>query len=169
MINEQRKRFAHEYLIDFNGKEAAIRALYSVKSAKVIAAQLLGDPEVMVYIRELTSKQNNDIDITAARVLKELARLAFHDVGSYYKLVKGKEVLKNLSELTRDQRAAIVEYDPKAKTMKLSAKDGSLDKLGKHLKLFTELHEQNHTFTIMPELKIGGKTVIFNVGEPRKK
>lgn len=168
-ITPRVERFCHEYLIDLNGKQAAIRSGYSPKAAAQQASLLLSKPQVAAFLSLLMKQRNSDLTVTADRVLKELARLAFHDVGSYYKIAGGKEVLKTLDELTEDQRHAIVEYDPKAGTMKLAAKDGPLEKLGKHLKLFTELHEQQHTFTIMPELKLNGKTVIFNVGEPRKK
>lgn len=168
-LTEKVKMFCREYLLDLNGAAAARRVGVPEKSARQQASMWLAVPEIEKYLGLLLAERNADLTITADRVLKELARLAFHDVGTFYKKVRGKEVLKELSELTRDQRSAIIEYDPKAGTMKLAAKDGPLEKLGKHLKLFTELHEQQHTFTIMPELKINGKTVIFNVGSPRKK
>lgn len=170
MLTEQLKAFCHEYLIDYNGKQAAIRAGYSAKTAAGQASMILTRPAVRDYLKGLTDKKNGNLAIDAERVLKELARLAFHDVGNYYKKdSKGKEVLKDLDELTADQRAAIVEYDPKTKSMKLASKDGALDKLAKHLKIYTELHENEYNFNIMPELKLGGKTVIFNVGQPKPK
>lgn len=45
----------------------------------------------------------------------------------------------------------------------------ALDLLGKHHKLFTEMHETQHTFTLMPSMKIGGKTHEFDVGKPKPK
>lgn len=168
-LTEKAKRFCQEYVIDYNGRQAAIRAGYSARAATQMASHLLSTPPIREHLKSLTEKINNDLTVTAERVLKEFARLAFHDVGNYYTIVDGKEALKALHELTADQRAAIIEYNPKEGTMKLAAKDGPLTALGKHLKLFTELHEQQHTFTIMPELKLNGKTIVFNVGEPRKK
>lgn len=168
-LTEKVKSFCQEYLVDLNGAAAARRVGVTPQSARQRASMWLAEPEIEKYLATLLAEKNANLAVTADRVLKELARLAFHDVGSYYKKIKGKEVLKRLDELSADQRAAIVEYDPKAGTMKLAAKDGPLNQLGKHLKLFTELHEQQHSFTIMPELRIGGKTIIFNVGEPRKK
>lgn len=169
-MSPKRKRFCEEYAVDFNGKRAAMRAGYSPKSATVQASMMLDDPEVQVYLAKLTKKQQERIELTAQRVLDELARLAFHDIGSYYRRnAKGALVLKDIDDLTLDQRAAVAEYDPAKNLMRLYSKDPSLDKLGKHFKLFTELHEQQHTFTVMPELKLGGKTLIFNVGEPVKK
>lgn len=170
MISEKRKRFCHEYAVDFNGRRAAIRSGYSAKSATVQASMILDDPNVQKYLQSLLAKQEVKLGITAQRVIDELGRLAFHDVGSYYKRKsRNRMVMKELDELTTDQRAAIAEYDPAKKIMKLYSKDPSLDKLGKHFKLFSDLNDQVHTFTVMPELKLGGKTIIFNVGEPVKR
>lgn len=169
-LTEKKKRFCHEYLIDYNGKQAAIRSGFSARSATQQASMMLAEDVVRVYLKEITQRVNTDLTVTAERVIREFARLAFHNVGDYYKKdAKGNEVLKPLAELTVDQRAAIIEYNPKEKTMKLAAKEGSLVHLGKHLRLFTELNELQTTFNILPELKLNGKTIIFNVGEPRKK
>lgn len=170
MISEKRKRFCHEYVVDFNGKRAAIRTGYSAKSATTQACLILSDPRVQEYLKKLTAKQEAKLKVTAERVIDELGRLAFSDIGAYYKRDEaGNVILRELDELTVEQRAAVVEHDVEKKILKLASKDPSLDKLGKHFKLFSELNDQVHTFTIMPELKLGGKTIIFNVGEPVKK
>lgn len=169
-ITPKQKRFCREYLIDCNGKQAAIRAGYAPNYACEQACMMLVKPHIAAYLAELTKKQEMDLTVTAERVLKELARIGFHDIGAYYRRDDdGILHLRELDELTADQRAAIAEYDPEKKILRLYSKDPALDKLGKHLKLFTDLHEQQHSFTIMPELKLGGKTIIFNVGEPKKK
>lgn len=163
------RKACHEYLIDFNGSAAVLRAGSTSKNPHVVASLMFAKPHVREYLAQLTRKIEPDIRVTAERVIQELGRLAFHDPGDYFKRVNGKLVMKDIDELTASQRAAIIDYDPTKKVLKLSAKDSSLDKLGRHFKLFTELHEQQHTFTVMPELKLGGTTVIFNVGQPAKK
>lgn len=165
-LTEKVKLFCQRYIIDHNGTKAAIEVGYSAKSAKQQASRLLAKPEVKLYLQELLAPKKMDLSVTAERVLNELARIAFHDVGSFYD-DKGK--LKDLKDLTEDQRASVMEFDATAKKLKLYDKMPALDKLGKHLKLFTELHEQVHTFTIMPTVKRGGKEIIFNVGSPVKK
>lgn len=167
-VTPKQKRFCKEYLVDFNGKRAAIRAKFSVRTAASQASNMLAMPHIKAYIAKIGAPKEMDLTVTAERVLRELARLAFHDPGVYYKRdPKGKIMLRDLDELTEDQRAAIAEYNPETKTLKLYSKDPSLDKLGKHLKLFTELHEQQHTFTIMPVVKRGGRELVFNVGLPK--
>lgn len=51
-MTEKQKRFAEEYLIDCNAKQAAIRAGYSEKTAKAIGAENLTKPDVKRYIDE---------------------------------------------------------------------------------------------------------------------
>jgi phage terminase small subunit len=164
------RKFCHEYLIDFDGAKAVRRAGSTAKHPEVVACHMLSKPHIKLYLGKLTKELEPDITVTAERVIKELGRLAFYDPADYFKRNEKNElVIKDIDELTPDQRAAIVDYDPVKKVLKLSTKDSSLDKLGKHFKLFTELHEQQHTFTVMPELKLGGNTVVFNVGQPAKK
>ena len=73
-------KFVEEYLIDFNGRQAAIRAGYSAKSATCIASQLLRRPEVAEKIAKGIAERRKHAIITADRVLKEYARIAFADV-----------------------------------------------------------------------------------------
>ena len=42
-LNPKQQRFVDEYLIDLNGKQAAIRAGYSEKTAEVQASRLLSN------------------------------------------------------------------------------------------------------------------------------
>ena len=45
-LNEQQKKFVDEFLVDFNGTQAAIRAGYSQKSAYAQAHALLKKHEI---------------------------------------------------------------------------------------------------------------------------
>lgn len=169
MISEKRKRFCHEYVVDFNGRQAAIRSGYSEKTATGQASMILDDPIVQKYLQKLLAKQEAKIEVTAQRVIDELASLAFHDIGNYYKRNKrGRLVLKELDELTESQRSAVSEYDPKKKILKLYCKDPSLDKLGKYLKLFSEFGANTLNFTMMESVTKDGAAFTFNVGLPKK-
>lgn len=54
--NLKRERFCREYMKDFNGTQAAIRAGYSKKTANEQAAQLLAILSVKARVAELTEK-----------------------------------------------------------------------------------------------------------------
>jgi phage terminase small subunit len=69
--------FAGEYLVDFDGKAAAIRAGYAPKAAKQTAHKLLKDPEVKAFVEKHRAKVAKRYEITADRVLQELASVAY--------------------------------------------------------------------------------------------
>lgn len=58
-LTPKQQRFVDEYLIDLNATQAAIRAGYSEKTAKVIAAQNLSKLNVQEAIEEAKNKYQN--------------------------------------------------------------------------------------------------------------
>lgn len=76
-------RFVDEYLIDLNGTQAAIRAGYSPKGADVAAVRLLGKASVAKAIAERQSKRAQKLDISADRIERELAIIAFSDMKDF--------------------------------------------------------------------------------------
>lgn len=71
-INERQKAFCREYLIDFNGTQAAIRAGYSARSAKVTASRMLTYANVRTHIAELQAGIRAQADIDPDTVLRFL-------------------------------------------------------------------------------------------------
>jgi phage terminase small subunit len=72
----RRAKFALEYLIDYNGTQAAIRAGYSKKSARSQASRLLTDRNVLAAIAEGLAQQIDRTKLTADTVLAGLWREA---------------------------------------------------------------------------------------------
>jgi len=144
--------FCRAYIIDLNATKAAKKAGYSAKTAYSQGQRLLKNVEVKARIAELQKKQTDKLDITASRVLGELAKLAYANMLDFITVDKRGEARINLSDLTRDQAAAIQEIrsdttggsgDGERKqvirtTFKLSDKGANLERLGRHLKLFTD-------------------------------
>jgi phage terminase small subunit len=150
--------FVAEYLIDLNATKAAERAGYSKRTAASIGQENLNKPEISAAITEAQSKRFQRLEITAERVLVELALIAFSNMLDYITVGPNGMVRVDLSRLTRDQAAAISEItveeftertgededgkptfeNVKRVKFKLSDKRGALVDLGKHLKLFTE-------------------------------
>lgn len=79
-LTEQRKLFVQEYLVDFNGAQAAMRAGYSPKSARYSARDLLEDPAVVAALgkaiaaRAQRTQVDADYVITAIRETIERCR-----------------------------------------------------------------------------------------------
>ena len=79
-LTPKQQRFVEEYLIDLNATQAAIRAGYSEKTAKVIAAQNLSKLNVQEAIEEAQSKRTEQTQIDSAYVLKRLVEIDQMDV-----------------------------------------------------------------------------------------
>jgi phage terminase small subunit len=78
-LRPKQARFVQEYVLDLNGTQAAIRAGYAAQSAAVTASQLLRFPKVAAAVDEALAARARRCDVTADRVLLELARVAYAD------------------------------------------------------------------------------------------
>jgi phage terminase small subunit len=96
--------FVREYLLDLNGTRAAIAAGYSSKTASVAASRMLKKVKVQALLKQMMEERRHRLDISAERVLRELARIAFFDPR---KLFNHDGSLKNIAELDADTAAAI--------------------------------------------------------------
>lgn len=148
------ERFAREYLIDLNGAQAAIRAGFAPKSARVTASKLLTKPNVKAIIEADSRAAAEKLGITAVSVLRELQLMGFSNMQDYSKKQSNGTLRLDFSQVTREQAAAIQEITTEEFTIpgeddedvrvvtkmkfKLADKRGSLELLGKHLKLFNE-------------------------------
>lgn len=71
-MNARQKKFCDEYLIDCNATQAAIRAGYSQKTAKVTAAKMLTNANLKTYIDEQLERIHNEKTADAQEVLEYL-------------------------------------------------------------------------------------------------
>lgn len=154
--------FVREYMIDRNGTQAAIRAGYSAKTANEQASRLLANVKVARLVDEKTIKLANKLEITAERVLTEIARLAYVDITQAYDEHGG---LLPLHQMPEDVRRAIASIEVaeervdgevvgQIRKVKFWDKKGSLDQLGRHLKLFTDVVEVKDTTPMADRMKL---------------
>jgi len=112
--NPKHERFAREYIVDRNGTQAAIRAGYAPgASARTQGTRLFADADIAARIAELETKTLKALDITAERVMLEMARLAFSDAR---KLFDEGGNLKPLHQLDDDAAAAISSIEVESRT-----------------------------------------------------
>src|SRR5205085_1104724 len=78
-LNDRQARFVAEYLVDLNATQAAIRAGYSARTAYSAGERLLRNVEVAAAIAEAQAARSRRTEVTADRVVLELARVAFGD------------------------------------------------------------------------------------------
>lgn len=168
-LNLRQAKFLKEYLKSGNATDAAIRAGYAVKTARQIGSELLTKPDIAAAVKKATDK----LEISAENVLAELAKLAFSNMGDFCQPNEnGTQLVPDFSALTRDQMAAIQEIkvdesaggagDGKREriqrtTFKLADKGLNLERLGRHLKLFTDRIEVSATDEIIRKLAEGRK------------
>lgn len=110
LSNGKRFRFAEEYIKDFNGRLAAIRAGFSSTgiTPNVKASELIRDPEVVAEIQRLMAEREKRLNVDRDKIVIELARIAFLDVTSLYDEETGD--IKNFSEMTTQQKSLITGY-----------------------------------------------------------
>ena len=58
-LTPRERRFVEEYVIDFNGRHAAIRAGYPNASASSVASKNTSRPDMQAAIRELLEEPRN--------------------------------------------------------------------------------------------------------------
>ena len=135
-LTEKQKRFCEEYLIDLNATQAAIRAGY--KNAD-IGRRLVTKSHVMEYIEQLRRKQSKRTDITADRVLQELAAIAFSDRTELAKVSSmGTVEFTPTDSLPDNAKKVIAGIEEGKYGTKITSYDKvkALELLGKHIGIF---------------------------------
>ena len=139
-MTPRQQRFVEEYLVDLNAHQAALRAGYSRRSARQIVTKLLRQPEIAEAVnRELAQRQERT-RIAADRVLLELARIAFVDIGRLADWGPEGMKLKPRDEVSKDDVAAIAEIatggEGTPQRVRLHDKQRALDAIARHLGLY---------------------------------
>lgn len=129
-LTKKQENFCREYIIDCNATQAAIRAGYSAKTAKVIASENLTKPYINNCIAELMKE-------------KEEAQIASAD-----------EVLRYLTSVMRGETVdEVLDKDGYRYKLKVAERDRlkAAELLGKRYMLFTDRIENNDKLTIVIE------------------
>lgn len=107
-MTPKQESFVREYLVDLNATQAAIRAGYSIRTAESIGFENLRKPGIADAIAAAKEARARRVEITADRVLKELARIAFFDPR---RLLQSDGRPIPLQELDDDTAAAVAGVD----------------------------------------------------------
>ena len=105
----KQNHFVQEYLIDLNATQAAIRAGYSELTARQMGAENLSKPNIAAAICEAKKTRSKRTEITQDRVLEELARIAFANVGDYLKVGENGILALDLAGADDEAMGAIAE------------------------------------------------------------
>jgi phage terminase small subunit len=149
-LNPKQARFVAEYLKDLNGKQAAIRAGYSPKTAESQASRLLSHAKVSDAVAAGQAKTAEKLEVTKEMIADELRKIAFADMRKVvawgpkqreFVDADGQRVVSNgvklidSSELDPDTAAAVAEVanTREGVKIKLHDKKGALVDLAKLL------------------------------------
>jgi phage terminase small subunit len=155
-LSAQHQRFVEEYLVDLNATQAAARAGYSKKTARVQGSRLLLNAAIAAAISTATAARSERVEVKADEILRELMRAAFLDPAD---LVDDEGKLLALKKMRPEVRRAIgtlevtttgSEESGTAQLTKVKPWDKlkALELLGKHLKLFTDRVEHSGAVSI---------------------
>jgi phage terminase small subunit len=152
MLNERQKRFCLEYAKDPNASRAARAAGYAEASAGQQAHELLKNHEIIDHIAKLTEELAGEIEVTAERVIQELAKVGFSDMRDIAHWNENGVSFHASSDLTEAAAASVASV----KSIHTTTEDGhdritfeakqhdklrALELLGKRFSLFTERRE----------------------------
>ncbi len=131
---------------DMSPRAAAIKAGYSANehTLKEMVKRLQVHPLVQAEIAERLKERKKRHEVTADRVIQQLANAAFGDVSEVLDYGPGGIKLKELKELPKEVRA-MIQSATQTETangtnvsVKLCDKMKALELLGRNLKLFTD-------------------------------
>jgi phage terminase small subunit len=101
-------RFIKQYPRDRDGKQAAIRAGYSAKTAHVASSRLLSNVKIREAINRELDRYADRVEIKLTSVLRGMNDLARYDAG---RMFNDDGTAKSVSELDERERAAIEGFE----------------------------------------------------------
>ena len=148
-LTEKQQRFIDEYLIDLNATQAAIRAGYSVKTAREQASQNLTKLNIQQEISEKMAERSKRTGVNQDRIVLELAKIAFVNAAD----VIDSDDATIKAGATADDTAAIQSVKVKViptkegegveREIRLNDKLKALELLGKHLGMWNDKLDVN--------------------------
>lgn len=167
-LTAKQEAFVREYLVDLNATQAAIRAGYSVDTARQTGSENLTKPDIADAIAAAQAERAQRTNITADKVLEELAKIGFSDIRKAIKwysqtsvaaidsdadmqalagegeirfAVANQVELVSSDDIDDDTAAAIAEIGQTstgALKVKFHDKRGALVDIGRHLGMFKD-------------------------------
>ncbi|MEO6521133.1 MAG: terminase small subunit [Mucilaginibacter sp.] len=173
----QQQRFCDEYLVCFNAFRAALSAGYSENTAR--KGDMLHQPKIQAYLKAGMDKARQRLEVTHDMILRELAKIAFSNMGNYY---DDTATLKPMSLLTSDEKAAISQYQIMDSTdeygnrvgelsrIKLHNKMSALDKIARHVGFYGVAKSKEQGAKIQGKVAevVSGELPVVSLGEEQE-
>ena len=114
-LTAKRERFCLEYVTDYNGAQAAIRAGYSAKTARTIASELLTFPDIHNRVVELGRVSAEELGITKRRIILKLWDIVEKSYQGAPKTDKGEPIVVTVD----GERIVVYDWSPAGATRAL--------------------------------------------------
>ena len=143
-LSGRQQRFVDEFLIDLNATQAAIRAGYSEKTARSIAAENLTKPDISAEIEMRVKALCERYSVTHRNVLSELAAIAFSDITDVVEIGRHGVRVSPTDSWSEPARRAVQEVHETRHSIKvkLASKLQALELLGRYLTLWRQERPQ---------------------------
>ena len=134
-LTPKQELFVMEYVVDLNGKQAAIRAGYSPRTAEVQASRLLSHVRVQTTVQQAQESLVERVELSQ------------------------EWVIDRLREIVERSMASVPVVDTKGKETGVYSFNGgvanrALELLGKHIGMFVDRKVVSINHTIKPELSL---------------
>lgn len=148
-LKEREIAFCDHYLVSFSRKSSLIRAGYSANRANQKAWELLQRPRVRKYLEHLKALRADRTGIGQDEVIKEMAKIAFVDMGDFIEYEDGYLRVVDFDEMPYTDVIKTIKikdnYHPKTglrvsqtTELQLHDKAKALELMGKHTGAFVE-------------------------------
>jgi len=180
-LTDKQELFCLEYLkCNFNAKEAykTVYGLTNDNTAAVSASKMLTNANVIARIQALKAQKISRIEVSADKVMQEMAACGFYNALDYFKVVnrrvpvkEGDKVVRRViqvvelrEDISREAWAAVasIKQGPHGIELRFHDKTKNLELLGKHLDFFfvdrVDHTTQGQAITNAPDLsKLNGE------------
>jgi len=177
ILTPKQDLFCHEYLKDRNATQAYIRAGYSRKGARANAAREIAKDSIRAKINELLKEQLERLKIDSDMVIRGLLAIAMANVSDAFDEGNNLKPIKDMPEPTLRSIAFMKRVDQFDGQGKKRKKIGcnwcirfydrirALELLGRHLKMFTDVHEIPGLENLAERMRAARK----KIGDARRK
>lgn len=123
-LTAKQQAFIHEYLIDMNATKAAIRAGYSVKTARSVGNENLTKPDIKKAIDEALLERSKRCELDADRVIELISQRAIADHLEFFGVTP-----EEWADLSINERLTL-------KARMLNIQNKNLEQLAKHHQIY---------------------------------
>jgi phage terminase small subunit len=143
-VTTSQRRFLEEYIaFDGNATQAYLKAFpeHSYGTARCESSKLLANPSIQAELQAMREGYARDLRISGLKVLKELAAVAFSDIGEVFEEVEGEfDRAKPPSRIRPLARKAVQVAKVKRRKVKSKASDDLVEEVEEvEYKLYSKL------------------------------